>query len=271
MTRALVLGGGGPLGIGWQAGLLAGLTEAGIAMRDADLVVGTSAGSVVGARLTTGGDLAGLVDPISNPPAGTQTAAPGGSRDLAELIAAGGGGGVSEEVFLSRFAFLHGQDWPATFRCTSVNMDTGDFSVWDASAGVDLDRGVASSCAIPVLTTTVTIDGAQYMDGGARDVLNVDLATGFDRVVAVSCVVLDPAESRVPAMLADRLPGVRTRIDELRASGAELEVVQPSDEVQELSGWGAHLMDHMRTAAAFDAGVRQAEDEARRIASLWSE
>ena len=53
MSRALVLGGGGPVGIGWQAGLLAGLADSGVMLRQADLVVGTSAGSVVGAQLTS--------------------------------------------------------------------------------------------------------------------------------------------------------------------------------------------------------------------------
>ena len=51
MTRALVLGGGGITGIAWEAGVLEGLREAGVDMRGWDLVVGTSAGSVVGARL----------------------------------------------------------------------------------------------------------------------------------------------------------------------------------------------------------------------------
>ena len=45
---ALVLGGGGITGIAWEIGVLAGLAEAGVDLSGADLVVGTSAGSVVG-------------------------------------------------------------------------------------------------------------------------------------------------------------------------------------------------------------------------------
>ena len=48
-TRALVLGGGGITGIAWEIGLLHGLIEAGVDLTGADLVLGTSAGSVVGA------------------------------------------------------------------------------------------------------------------------------------------------------------------------------------------------------------------------------
>lgn len=54
MSRALVLGGGGPVGVAWETGLLAGLAEAGVDVGDADRIVGTSAGSVVGAHLARG-------------------------------------------------------------------------------------------------------------------------------------------------------------------------------------------------------------------------
>jgi len=47
---ALVLGGGGITGIAWEIGVLTGLAEAGVDLTGADLVVGTSAGSVVGRR-----------------------------------------------------------------------------------------------------------------------------------------------------------------------------------------------------------------------------
>jgi hypothetical protein len=52
--KALVLGGGGVTGIAWELGILAGLAEDGVDLTDADVIVGTSAGSVVGAQLTSG-------------------------------------------------------------------------------------------------------------------------------------------------------------------------------------------------------------------------
>ena len=51
--RALVLGGGGVTGVAWELGILHGLAEAGVDLTDADLVVGTSAGSVVAAQITS--------------------------------------------------------------------------------------------------------------------------------------------------------------------------------------------------------------------------
>lgn len=55
MKTGLVLGGGGMVGMAYHAGVLRALEqEAGFCPADADLVVGTSAGSVVGAYLRSG-------------------------------------------------------------------------------------------------------------------------------------------------------------------------------------------------------------------------
>lgn len=51
MSRALVLGGGGVTGIAWEAGVLQGLADSGFDIRHWDLVVGTSAGAIVGSKL----------------------------------------------------------------------------------------------------------------------------------------------------------------------------------------------------------------------------
>src|SRR5262245_35837485 len=55
-TRALVLGGGGVAGVAWELGILTGLYDQGVDVRGADIIVGTSAGSVVGAQITSGTD-----------------------------------------------------------------------------------------------------------------------------------------------------------------------------------------------------------------------
>src|SRR3954447_1017188 len=62
MKRALVLGGGGITGIAWEIGLLKGLRDLGVNLTDADTVVGTSAGSVVGAQVAGGISLEAMYD-----------------------------------------------------------------------------------------------------------------------------------------------------------------------------------------------------------------
>lgn len=50
----MVLAGGGAAGNAWELGLIAGLSYAGVAVTEADLVIGTSAGSTVAAQITSG-------------------------------------------------------------------------------------------------------------------------------------------------------------------------------------------------------------------------
>ena len=54
---AIVLGAGGTVGIGYHAGVLKALADAGLDPAAADLVVGTSAGAIVGSILRVGHDL----------------------------------------------------------------------------------------------------------------------------------------------------------------------------------------------------------------------
>src|ERR1700710_1641684 len=49
--RALVLGGGGSTGNAWLIGVIAGLFDAGLDVRTADLIIGTSAGSTAAAQI----------------------------------------------------------------------------------------------------------------------------------------------------------------------------------------------------------------------------
>ena len=293
MSRALVLGGGGPVGIGWEAGLVVGLRDAGVSLADADLVVGTSAGSVVGAQLAAGADLSstvslltastGEVDPAVN------QAAVEGLQQLMTLVAeaASTGGAtddtrarlgrlaldaptISEDEYLTLFSVLAAGEWPERFACTAVDTATGRFRLWDRAAGVELARAVASSCSVPTIYPPVTIEGARYMDGGMRDMVNADVAAGHDAVVVVSCTLLTVPEGFGDPALDAMLAGTRAQIDSLRDGGAKVEAITPGDEFLEVSGWGLNLMDFTKAAAAYDAGVRQGALEAGRLAGIWS-
>src|SRR5580693_9117760 len=51
--RALVLGGGGSAGNAWEIGVIAGLFDAGLDVTEADLIIGTSAGSTAAAQIAS--------------------------------------------------------------------------------------------------------------------------------------------------------------------------------------------------------------------------
>jgi NTE family protein len=290
MTRALVLGGGGPVGVGWEAGLATGLAGAGVALGAADLVVGTSAGSIVGARLAAGLDLDETVSAVGQP----LPVEAGAGATIADLMTAWAGaasraqtpeqtrielgklaldaptGAEGDFTGTAVFAQLAGRDWPASFRCTAIDTRTGALRVWDATAGVPLDRAVASSCAVPMVFPPVTIDGTRYMDGGMRTPLNADLAAGHAAVIVVSCLPVTLPEGISDPLFDAMAAQIEAELAVLRDGGAAVEIIGPGAEFLEVSGWGAELMNPARVASAYEAGVRQAAAEADRVLAIWT-
>lgn len=296
MSFAVVLGGGGPVGIGWEAGLLVGLAASGMDLSSADAVIGTSAGSVVGFTLASGGDLTAATELVAAASAGDSSgeatdaaAAAAGLEQLMSAVAEAAASPdaadavrarlgrialeaptISEEDWLQMFGVFAGAEWPDGFCCTAVDTADGRYRLWDRAAGVDVQHAVASSCAVPYIFPPVTIGGSRWMDGGVRDMLNADAAAGHSKVLAVSCTLLDiPPELSTPALEA-MFGATRAQLQGLRDSGASVETIVPGAEMLEISGWGLNLMDFGAAAAAYEAGVRQGKDEADRLRSFWN-
>jgi NTE family protein len=80
--RAVVLGAGGVVGTAWMAGLAAGLRRDDVDVAEADLIIGTSAGAIVGAMLATGQDRDQLATP-PHPAERRREVRRGARRDLA--------------------------------------------------------------------------------------------------------------------------------------------------------------------------------------------
>ena len=296
MSRAVVLGGGGPVGIGWEAGLIVGLARSGVDISTADAVIGTSAGSVVGFTLASGGDLTAATDLVTAAnegpnPEGPPDAAAAAARleqlmssvaeaasnpEEAEAIRARLGrtavetATIDEVYWLQMFDVFAGAEWPDGFACTAVGTADGRYRLWDRDDGVDVQYAVASSCAVPGIFPPVTIDGTRWMDGGVRDMLNADAAAGHDTVLAVSCTLLEiPPELSTPVLEA-LFSATRAQLEGLRRSGASVETVVPGQEMLEISAWGLNLMDFGAAAAAYEAGVRQGREEAARLRDFWN-
>lgn len=261
MTSALVLGGGGVAGIAWESGVIDGLRRAGTDLNAADLIVGTSAGSVVGTVLRQGVDLelsittrAGLTGPqrTLDVEAATQAFAVLADTSLDPVdtgrrvgkLALQASVGEEEQWVEEISAGLPSREWPSgRLLITAVDTETGEFTVWDRDSGVPLDRAIAASCAVPCVAPPVTINGARYMDGGVTSGTNADLAQGASLVV-----VLDP------------LPNFRPRerlYAELAATGATDTVVIEPDEAA-MASFGNDLLSRSLWLPAFAAGRDQA-------------
>lgn len=300
MTRALVLSGGGSVGIAWQTGLAAGLARKGVQLAEADFILGTSAGSAVGAQLALGTDLEERIDRYREPSTGTSAAArtaaagsPGAPASTGWMVAlmkvmaeaaanedevagratigrfALDADALPEDQFVDGFGYVRTDAWPERYACTAVEAETGDFVVWDAESGVPLERAVASSCAVPGIFAPITIGGRRYIDGGMRSATNADLAKGHDVVVLVS--LMSPA--RMAAASADPraarfLARMEAELRVLTESGARVEMVVPDDLAA--AAMGQNLMDAGQAPVAAVEGVRQGEDVAEHLGALWT-
>jgi len=287
MTQnALVLGGGGALGISWEVGLLAGLLEEGIDTTEAQLIVGTSAGSVVGTQIAIGESLVELLAEQVAPDdgrigaliagsepaatlqlftrwAGIEEVTPEVRREIGEMAL--GAKTVSEPSWVEYFeGRLDGKAWPdRDLRITAVDCDSGDFRIWDRESGVNLARAVASSCAVPGLFPAVTVDGRRYTDGGVRSGTSTDLAKGFDSVLIVA-----PIGARSEGI--DPLLGrqARQEASALRAAGSRVELVFP--DAGSLEAIGLNRMDASRRGLSAEAGMAQGRTLAARLAESWA-
>ncbi|MGN9811704.1 patatin-like phospholipase family protein [Micromonospora sp. BQ11] len=276
MARALVFGGGGVTGVAWELGLLAGLVERGVDLVGADLVVGTSAGSVVGAQVCSGTPVEDLYA-VQLRDAGGEVAARLGWPVLVRLLWAGGStrDGARARARIGAMAVaartpseasrrtviearLPVREWPARrLLVTAVDVASGEFVVFDASSGVSLVDAVGASCAVPGVWPPVTIGARRFMDGGMRSAVNADLAAGAEAVV-----VLAPMSAAFGPM-----PRLSAQVAALRAAGSRVAVVVPDAAAR--TAIGRNVLDPARRAGAARAGRAQAHAVAEEVSAVF--
>jgi len=290
--RALVLGGGGSAGNAWLIGVIAGLFDAGLDVTEADLIIGTSAGSTAAAQITSAPPtelLAGILSAAPQPrtgPAGSDggripnrpaadhmertsriIAAAADAADMRrrlgaaalELDAASDGSGQARWR-ATVAARLPSQRWPErTVLITAVDAHSGEPVVFDRRSGVDLADAVAASCASG---PPYRIGDRRYIDGGyRRSSENADLAAGYGRVL-----VLSPLGGRSRAPL-DWGMHLAAQADELRACGSRVETVLPDSDSRR--AFGSNLMDPSTRPPAARAGYNQGRALAGQLTEFW--
>ncbi|WP_159795183.1 patatin-like phospholipase family protein [Puerhibacterium puerhi] len=292
--RALVLGGGGSAGNAWLIGVLAGLSDGGLDVTQADLVVGTSAGATAAAQIAGAAPSELLAAILSEPrqqprPAAAQqprpAAATGGrgpasanhmertgriiaaAGDVADMRRRLGASALeldADDSWSQRWratvaARLPGPDWPQRpLLITAVDARTGEPVVFDRHSGVDLVDAVAASTSSGL---PYAVGDDRYLDGAYRRNENADLAAGYERVL-----VLSPLGGRT-RMPLDWGMQLAVQADELRASGSQVETVLPDS--ASLSAFGSNLMDLSTRPSSARAGYDQGQELAEQLAGLW--
>src|SRR5579884_458788 len=282
IKRALVLGGGGVAGVAWELGILKGLQDKGVDVRNADIIIGTSAGSVVGAQISSGTDLDSLFTAQLTPVEQTKErsvdfdinqmmeafaqAVAGAGNDLKAIRVRIGAYALKAPTIpeAERRAIIESrlpvQSWPQQ-RLLIVAVDTanGEEFIIDCDSGVSLVDAVAASCAVPGIWPPVTINGHRYMDGGVRSGTNADLAQGYDRVL-----LLCPMGANTEFL------GFSTaqEIADLEREGSQVLVIEPDDASR--TAIGQNPLDPATRQPSALAGREQGRELATSVAAIWS-
>ena len=282
-TRALVLGGGGVAGVAWELGILTGLHDAGVDVRGADVIIGTSAGSVVGAQISSGTDLESLFasqltpveqskerrvafDPVQMMEAFSQAIA-GAGPDLKAMRARIGAYALAVPTVseAERRTIIETRlpvpTWPRTrLLIVAVDTETGEEYIMDRESGVSLVDAVAASCAVPGIWPPVTLAGRRYMDGGVRSATNADLARGYDRIL-----ILNPLGAN-----ADYFgTGTASEAAALEQEGSQVLVIAP--DAASSTAIGLNPLDPATREPSALAGRTQGPELAAPVAALWSQ
>ncbi|MFF2550963.1 patatin-like phospholipase family protein [Nocardia sp. NPDC058058] len=266
--HALILGGGGALGICWMTGLAVGLREAGIDLSLADRVVGTSAGAVVGSVITGHGDLRQLVS-MPVPDGDAPHIDPAGFGEIMGILATPGISGNEArrragaralemgvgdpDDHIARIAGVAAvSEWPeADFIVTAVDITTGELQPWTRDGVATLPQALASSTSVPGVFPPIPIDGRYYIDGGMRSPINADLAAGAEFML-----IIEPLAHLFPHAPSDGELGGATTLS-----------IIPDAET--IAVFGIDLFNPAALHPSYEAGYRQAAEAATRLKAVW--
>ncbi len=279
--RALVLGGGGITGIAWELGMLAGLVDHRVDLRDTDLIIGTSAGSVVGALIAPDIDLEKLYASQLAPPDpdrpvrmglgtivrwGWAVACSRGTEQLGARVGRMALATVTVPEAERRGIIetrLGVNSWPQRpLLVTAVDAESGEFVAFRKGSqvrgtAVTLVDAVAASCSVPGVWPPTTIGGRHWIDGGVRSTTNADLAAGYERVVVLAPIMRGFGPGT----------GAAAQVAALRRQ-ARVMLVTP--DVAARRSIGRNVLDVTRRAPAAEAGRAQAGSVAAAVARVWS-
>jgi NTE family protein len=307
VKHALVLGGGGLVGIAWEVGLLVGLANAGIDLtgqrvegdNKPDVILGTSAGSMVGALLTQNtlaqlSELAinGNIDVVNETLPHLDFAVMATCFEMWQRVGSDGQGKLAvceiansaPTIDEARYVESVGQtiaaEWSdPRFYCVSVNTTTGEHKVWGAADNVSQSLAVASSCAVPSIFPTVTItttnpsgsagnmaSNDRYTDGGVHSGTSIDWVSGYDRIL-----VFAPIGSWAGDTLdASATKAIITETATVEAAGSSVITVFTDDETNQATlGTPLGRMDPSMRTVAFENGLRQAAELAKQLTGWW--
>lgn len=227
---AVVYGGGGVFGIGYGAGVAAGLIQAGLPLTTAP-ALGTSAGSWVAAMLALGIDY-GELDRFDSPTVPTRRPV------LVE---------TAEDLFDDARHHL--------VSVSAVHVGSGRRHVLDGGVYRLADL-IAASSAVPGLFPPHRIDGQLYIDGGMWSATSIDASAHAAEVIVIAPLagpVLGPVGRTAGLLLGRELRAWRSR-----HPSSTITMIRPNSRIGRLAGRNPlGLFDAERARLVYPLAVEQ--------------
>ena len=284
--RGLALGGGGEYFAAWMLGFAHGLRAGGVPYEMPDVIVGTSAGSVVGSTIAGGhlerltrefdffGDfpkiLAALV-PTPKPNAGQMRALEicrtVSDGSIATIQAIGRGAMASRNPSVSKLQDMVGiltgnRSWPGSkFHATTMDCYTGERLVVSEANGIPISHAVSASMSLPGIFGPTWIGDRICMDGGMSPTsTHSDLLAGAKRVLVIS--LTDGGAGSGPRF--SNIPnGIQQEIRNLEAAGTKALLIAANP-------GRVNLVSPAEIGPALKAGYDRAAKEADRVKAFWA-
>jgi NTE family protein len=292
--RGIAFGGGGEWFVAWTLSFLATAKRHGVDLGSADITIGTSAGSIVGAFLSDDRLWRGTteMDILASHPAllarmvrtstghasqrrAAEVLAEATSTERASVIEIGRAAMASRNAPVDGYErslrlMLGRGDWPSpAHHVTAVDCYTGERIVIDHQSGIPIATACAASSSLPGVNGPVWLGDRYCMDGGiGTSSTHADLLAGVERAVIFSMMSLTSQQAAALTGsfgFAERLhPGTAQReADDLASAGTRtlLVAANPDPEID--------FMDPAQLAGAIDDGRARAASLIEDLAAVW--
>lgn len=292
-ARAVALGGGGEWFIAWMLGYANGLLGAGVDLAKADVTIGTSAGSLVGAAIKGGRlrEFTAALQQLGNDPAlankelnisagapsqarartvmgETEQITPGTLQQIGRAAMAAHN--APDDKYVGSVQRILGlTEWPAGHYTTSTDCYTGESLVASSDSGVTISLACAASSSLPGVNGPTWLGDRLCMDGGvSTSSTHAQMLEGAKSVLIIAMFDFqaNPPKHVNPSFgIAERInPGtVEREAAYLRSKGSVVHVAiaNPDPDID--------FMDAATIGPAIAEGIARGKADAPALALIW--
>jgi NTE family protein len=278
----LVIGGGGSIGIAWEIGIFKALENAGISLKNIPIVIGTSAGSFVGAQYFCGRNIDEMINEQKNPDwlvkvakffplknAKTLSNINNKTETKLERRTRLCRAGYESRPFIPQWIFLKiikkiikVNQWPekTNFMPTAVDCKSFEIKLWKKSDDIPLLKAVASSGCVPKVAPPIKINGKMYVDGGCGSASNLDqiIGTGAKRVIFIG-----PFGGEHSPKIGQSMDSLKEEIEQVKMAGIDVLIITPGKKFAEETG--DEFLNPAKASIALECGIEDGLNIAEKV------